>query len=715
MSISTPKKRKKKPFLERVGSMRLQDKMPKVPVLKSSSRKTTGGYDANTQEWGEFDDTQTAAPSDASKTTPAPKAVKVTTTPAPLRNPFRSKKDPAELGHGKLRLSRALDGENNNRDTFANARDLAFVLAFLASAGGLLAHLVDKSGHMATFILCVWPVAAAAVVWFAKLFFLHQSIKHAPPQFQEHHTLDASGQPVLDEYGQRQVIVTAVAPDHSAALGGLKGSGLSKKIFFGGYFLSFCVGLCYVLGHSVLPQHLEPLVYRTVLIHIPETLTATQVGKPLLFSLAALCALFVAASFLRSREQLSTKLSRGPWALELLLVAVASAFVVLQLASLYSALLVVAVLPVIYLIIEIRNILSHTRREPAGYIEAVTQAATRPPETAHRPAAAPAGPSATDDTGQGQFVHQQQEQEQDDPDMAPIIEPRPLEEVLADIDKQIGLTDFKRKIRDDITYLRAEQIKKDYNPEYKGKDQKLSTIFSGPPGTGKTLVAGLIAEVYAAMGLSNGRFTKTTSSKLIGSPNIGTGRQKMEALIDANRGGVIFLDEFGELVNGAHSAGNVGHEIIAPLLNAIENEPDCPITIIADYEKRIDEALAMNDGMASRFRNRFLFPSYTPEELLEIAKLHVGEDWHDLSPAAEEELKTALTTLYDDYSTHPAWSSARVATTLYSKAKEAQSAVVEARMTADPAHNPFTIEAEDITRGLESYMAAKPFPARTTR
>jgi hypothetical protein len=71
----------------------------------------------------------------------------------------------------------------------------------------------------------------------------------------------------------------------------------------------------------------------------------------------------------------------------------------------------------------------------------------------------------------------------------------------------------------------AEQLKRENDPTYKGKRLRRHSIYGRPPRTGKTTVAELHGQVYAALGISNGRFGHTTASELPGE-HIGEGRRK---------------------------------------------------------------------------------------------------------------------------------------------------------------------------------------------
>jgi hypothetical protein len=288
---------------------------------------------------------------------------------------------------------------------------------------------------------------------------------------------------------------------------------------------------------------------------------------------------------------------------------------------------------------------------------------------------------------------------------------RPLPDVLAEVDSLIGLTDFKQRLRSDIKFIEAERIKAAHNPAYTSRAMKRHTVFAGPPGTGKTMAARLYAEALTALGLSNGRFVMTSARKLMGTDRVGGAAKALLRVLRSNAGGVVGVDEFGAVCEGGHSAGNTGDEVVQVMLDEMENNPDCPTIIVADYDRRIAAALALNDGFASRFRNRFEFPSYTPDELFAIAQMHIGRDHHAMTNDAQTAMHRALTGLYDRFMTHRSWSSARVAVTLWDKTKEAQSEALHDRLARDPRYDPLTIEEDDVLNGLAAYEATQPFAA----
>ena len=61
-------------------------------------------------------------------------------------------------------------------------------------------------------------------------------------------------------------------------------------------------------------------------------------------------------------------------------------------------------------------------------------------------------------------------------------------------------------------------------------------------------------------------------------------------------------------------------EAIGVLLAKAEEHRNDTVIILAGYSDRMDELLACNPGLTSRFPNRLTFDDYRPTELMDIAK-----------------------------------------------------------------------------------------------
>jgi type VII secretion ATPase EccA len=216
-----------------------------------------------------------------------------------------------------------------------------------------------------------------------------------------------------------------------------------------------------------------------------------------------------------------------------------------------------------------------------------------------------------------------------------------LADAQAELDRQIGLSRVKEQIE---RYRAATQMARVRAARgMKVAQASKHMIFTGPPGTGKTTIARVVANILAGLGVIAEPKLVETSRKDFVAEYEGQSAVKTARAIDRAVGGVLFIDEAYSLVQERDGrADPFGTEALDTLLARMENDRDRLVVIIAGYRADIDRLLESNDGLRSRFATRVEFDSYTPEEIVEIARvLAVGNDSTLSAEASDNVLKAA--------------------------------------------------------------------------
>jgi type VII secretion ATPase EccA len=214
----------------------------------------------------------------------------------------------------------------------------------------------------------------------------------------------------------------------------------------------------------------------------------------------------------------------------------------------------------------------------------------------------------------------------------------------AELDRQIGLSRVKDQIE---RYRAATQMAKVRAARgMKVAQQSKHIIFTGPPGTGKTTIARVVANILAGLGVIAEPKLVETSRKDFVAEYEGQSSVKTARTIDRALGGVLFIDEAYTLVQERDGrADPFGTEALDTLLARMENDRDRLVVIIAGYSADIDRLLEVNDGLRSRFSTRVEFDSYSPDEIVEIAKVLAASNDSTLSEEAGKRVLEAATLL----------------------------------------------------------------------
>ena len=187
---------------------------------------------------------------------------------------------------------------------------------------------------------------------------------------------------------------------------------------------------------------------------------------------------------------------------------------------------------------------------------------------------------------------------------------------MAELDQMIGLAPVKDQIRQLTASVEAAHRR--LAAGYQTEKPLQHFVFLGPPGTGKTSVARIIAKIYYAFGLLDSpTVVEAQRADLVGE-YLGATAIKTNELIDSAIGGVLFIDEAYSLVNdGEGHADRFGNEAVQALLKRAEDDRDNLVVILAGYQRQMEDFLASNPGLNSRFPMRVRFGGYSPAELVD--------------------------------------------------------------------------------------------------
>jgi len=213
-----------------------------------------------------------------------------------------------------------------------------------------------------------------------------------------------------------------------------------------------------------------------------------------------------------------------------------------------------------------------------------------------------------------------------------------VDEAMDELEAMIGLTAVKDQVRSIAASVEAARRRALAGHGTEKPMQHF--VFLGPPGTGKTAVARVIAKIFYAFGLLvRPEVVEAHRADLVGE-YLGATAIKTNELIDSALGGVLFIDEAYSLVNEGDGQGDrFGNEAVQALLKRAEDNREDLIIIMAGYERQMENFLATNPGLNSRFANRIKFPGYTPAELSALADLALERKGELLDPDARPVLR----------------------------------------------------------------------------
>lgn len=194
----------------------------------------------------------------------------------------------------------------------------------------------------------------------------------------------------------------------------------------------------------------------------------------------------------------------------------------------------------------------------------------------------------------------------------PAARKRNLEAALAELHAMIGLDSIKRDVQELVNFLKVQEERGRHG--LPRTSVSLHMTFCGNPGTGKTTVARIIGRILGGLGiLSRGHLVETDRSGLVAKYAGQTG-PKTHQKIDEALDGVLFIDEAYSLV-AERGDDPYGDEALQALLKRAEDDRQRLVVVLAGYPQPMEQLLAANPGLASRFSRRLDFADYSAAEL----------------------------------------------------------------------------------------------------
>lgn len=222
---------------------------------------------------------------------------------------------------------------------------------------------------------------------------------------------------------------------------------------------------------------------------------------------------------------------------------------------------------------------------------------------------------------------------------------RPVANPREELDKLVGCADIKRRMDELVALTSYNKMMRELFPNGKQHEVSLHSVFLGRPGTGKTTVCKIFGSLlHQAGALTKGHVVVCDRGTFIGTL-WGDEERAMKQVLEMARGGVLMIDE-AYLLNGKNDS-DPGKLVVQLLMNILADEKQRDIAVVlCGYKEPMMKLLDTNPGLQSRFPNKFEFPDFTVDELLDITQRRIRDYNYQFTAQAWEHYRNMLSQAY---------------------------------------------------------------------
>jgi len=276
---------------------------------------------------------------------------------------------------------------------------------------------------------------------------------------------------------------------------------------------------------------------------------------------------------------------------------------------------------------------------------------------------------------------------------------RSTEDILADLDRLVGMEPVKGHVRQLADLLHVRGLRAEYGLANPGRSEHL--VFVGNPGTGKTTVGRIVGELYAAHGVvKKGHLVETDRSGLV-AQFVGQTAPRVVEVCASAMDGILLVDEAYSLTRGGEK--DFGREAIDALVKQMEDNRERLVVIVAGYPEPMAEFLSSNPGLSSRFPTIIAFPDFSNDELTDIIELIAADNDYLLDDVS----RVRVSSMFAALRRGPTFGNARDARNLF-EAALASHATRVAKQDTHTEEDLYVLNTDDVLNAFEHLHGFRP-------